>query len=151
MKNKKKIIVGVLLLLLVGSAVGWNIWSGTGHLTGNSADKQKMDEEQDAVSGEQEAENEDSDHSKQDEKTGKSKNSRKQSSATKSEQWEEAEHTPMGKYPETVTYTLGKMSGADHSFLPVGNTYENNGYTRYLKKQLNIQNQNLIELEDNGA
>lgn len=151
MKNKKKIIVGVLLLLLVGSAVGWNIWSGTGHLTGNSADKQKMDEEQDAVSGEQEAENADSDHSKQDEKTGKSKNSRKQSSATKSEQWEEAEHTPMGKYPETVTYTLGKMSGADHSFLPVGNTYENNGYTRYLKKQLNIQNQNLIELEDNGA
>ena len=91
MKNKRKIIVRVLLLLLVGSAVGWNIWSGTGHLTGSSADKQKMDEEQEAVSGEQEAENEDSDHSKQDEKTGKSKNSRKQSSATQSEQWEEAD------------------------------------------------------------
>ena len=48
----------------------------------------------------------------------------------------EAMHTPLGKYPETVTYTLGKIAGANNSNLPVGNTYENNAYTRYLKKVL---------------
>lgn len=26
--------------------------------------------------------------------------------------WQEAEHTPYGKYPETVTYTLGKYQEA---------------------------------------
>ena len=51
-----------------------------------------------------------------------------------------AMHTPLGKYPEAVTYTLGKIAGANNSNLPVGNTYENNAYTRYLKKILNIQN-----------
>ena len=53
--------------------------------------------------------------------------------------WQEAEHTPYGKYPETITYTLGKISGGNHSNLPAGDTYEDNGYTRYLKKMLNIQ------------
>ena len=45
----------------------------------------------------------------------------------------EAIHTPLGKYPETVTYTLGKIAGVNNSNLPVGNTYENTAYTRYLK------------------
>ena len=31
-----------------------------------------------------------------------------------------AMHTPLGKYPETVTYTLGKIAGANNSNLPVG-------------------------------
>lgn len=62
--------------------------------------------------------------------------------------WQEAEHTPYGKYPETVTYTLGKISGGNHSNLPAGDTYEDNGYTRYLKKMLNIQNKDAFELED---
>ena len=62
--------------------------------------------------------------------------------------WQEAEHTPYGKYPETVTYTLGKISGGNHSNLPAEDTYEDNGYTRYLKKMLNIQNKDVFELED---
>ena len=62
--------------------------------------------------------------------------------------WQEAEHTPYGKYPETVTYTLGKISGGNHSNLPAGDTYEDNGYTRYLKKMLNIQNKDVFELEE---
>ena len=60
----------------------------------------------------------------------------------------EAMHTPLGKYPETVTYTLGKIAGANNSNLPVGNTYENNAYTRYLKKVLNIKNADVFEFID---
>ena len=62
-----------------------------------------------------------------------------------------AMHTPLGKYPETVTYTLGKIAGANNSNLPVGNTYENNAYTRYLKKILNIQNEDVFELQDGNT
>ena len=66
-----------------------------------------------------------------------------------SAQWEEAESTPYGKYPETVTYTLAQMSGANNSNMPRGNTYEDNAYTRYLKNMLNIQNENIyMESED---
>ena len=63
----------------------------------------------------------------------------------------EAMHTPLGKYPETVTYTLGKIAGANNSNLPVGDTYENNAYTRYLKKILNIQNEDVFELQDGNT
>ena len=38
--------------------------------------------------------------------------------------------------------------GAKNANLPLGDTYENNAYTRYLKKLLNIQNQDVFELED---
>lgn len=62
--------------------------------------------------------------------------------------WEEAAHTPYGAYPETVYYTLGKISGRDNSNLPAGDTYEDNGYTRYLRKMLNIQNEDVFELEE---
>ena len=66
-----------------------------------------------------------------------------------SEQWINAAETPYGKYPELVTYTLGQMSGANNSNLPEGNTYEDNAYTRYLRKMLNIQNENVyMESED---
>ena len=61
-----------------------------------------------------------------------------------------AMHTPLGKYPETVTYTLGKIAGANNSNLPVGDTYENNAYTRYLKKILNIQNEDVFEESENA-
>ena len=141
-------MVGVLLLILAGGAVGWMVWCSTDHLTDQ---QQKTAGEQGSESEEREAEVQDSDDAQKSAKTEKGKSSQEQDPAEKSEQWEQAEHTPMGKYPETVTYTLGKMSGTNNSFLPVGNTYENNGYTRYLKKQLNIQNQDLIALEDNGA
>lgn len=62
---------------------------------------------------------------------------------TEDREWEEAENTPYGKYPDLVTYTLGQMSGANNSNLPEGNTYEDNAYTRYLRKMLNIQNESV--------
>ena len=62
--------------------------------------------------------------------------------------WATAEHTAHGKYPDEVTYTLGKISGSNNANLPVGETYEDNGYTRYLKKNLNIQNKDVFEIED---
>lgn len=69
----------------------------------------------------------------------------------KRKQLDLAAHTPLEKYPETVTYTLGKISGAGNSNLPVGNTYENNAYTRYLKKLLNIQNEDVFELQEGSS
>lgn len=63
--------------------------------------------------------------------------------------WESAAQSPYGAYPELVTYTLGQMSGTNNSNLLDGNTYEDNAYTRYLKKILNIQNENIyMESED---
>lgn len=82
------------------------------------------------------------------------KNPAEQKSATAEENvragdWESAAQSPYGAYPELVTYTLGQMSGANNSNLPDGNTYEDNAYTRYLKKILNIQNENeYMERED---
>lgn len=65
------------------------------------------------------------------------------------EEWKAAARTPYGKYPELVTYTLGQMSGANHSNLPDGDSYEDNAYTRYLRKMLNIQNESIyLEAED---
>ena len=63
---------------------------------------------------------------------------------------EKAENTPFGRYPETVTYTLGKLSGANNSNLPEGDTYEDNAYTRYVKKRINVQNKDAFELSDNN-
>ena len=62
-------------------------------------------------------------------------------------QWENAAHTPYGKYPELVTYTLGKIVGSNNANLPVKATYEDNAYTRYLKERLNIQNEDSMEAE----
>ena len=59
-----------------------------------------------------------------------------------------ARTTPYGKYPEQLTYTLGKLSGANHSNLPDGETYENNAYTRLLNERLNVQNQDVFEAMD---
>lgn len=53
--------------------------------------------------------------------------------------------TPFAPYEETVTYTLGKMTGLNNSNMPEGDTYENNAYTRYLKRKLNIQNIDVFE------
>ena len=41
-----------------------------------------------------------------------------------SRSWEQAETTPLGKYPELVTYTLGQMKGANNSNLPGANLYK---------------------------
>lgn len=63
-------------------------------------------------------------------------------------EWSQAATTPYGRYPETVTYTLGKQIGADNSQMPEGDTYEDNAYTRYLLEKLNIQNVNVFEAMD---
>ncbi len=64
-------------------------------------------------------------------------------------QMEKASSTPFGKYPELITYTLGKLSGSNNSNLPTGDTYEDNAYTRFLVDFLNVQNQNVFEKMDN--
>lgn len=61
------------------------------------------------------------------------------------EEEEIAKTTPFGKYPEEVTYTLGKMTGSNNSNMPKGDTYEDNAYTRYLKEKLNVQNVDVFE------
>ena len=63
----------------------------------------------------------------------------------KEAQWETAMSTPLGRYPELVTYTLGKMTWENNSNMPSADTYENNNYTRYLRELLNVQNDNAFE------
>ena len=70
--------------------------------------------------------------------------------AQRQKEWKKAETSPLGKYPETVTYTLGQMKGTGNSNLPEGETYENNAYTRYLKKILNVQNKNIFMESEEG-
>lgn len=83
-----------------------------------------------------------------------SKNTEKESkqetgTVASQEEWDKAAQSPYEAYPELVTYTLGQMSGANNSNLPDGDTYEDNAYTRYLRKMLNIQNDNVyMESED---
>ena len=60
--------------------------------------------------------------------------------------WEKAEKSPLIPYPETVTYTLAKMTASGNSGMPDGDTYEDNAYTRYLKKTLNVQNEDVLEV-----
>ena len=73
----------------------------------------------------------------------------KTDTAEHTQEWKTAETTPFGRYPEEVIYTLGKMTVMNNSNLPKGDTYEDNGYTRYLKKQLNIQNKDVFEAGEN--
>ena len=73
----------------------------------------------------------------------------KTDTAEHTQEWKTAETTPFGRYSEEVIYTLGKMTGMNNSNLPKGDTYEDNGYTRYLKKQLNIQNKDVFEAGEN--
>lgn len=73
----------------------------------------------------------------------------KTDTAEHTQEWKTAETTPFERYPEEVIYTLGKMTGMNNSNLPKGDTYEDNGYTRYLKKQLNIQNKDVFEAGEN--
>ena len=63
----------------------------------------------------------------------------------KEAQWETAMSTPLGRYPELVTYTLGKMTSENNSNMSSADTYENNNYTRYLRELLNVQNDNAFE------
>lgn len=67
-----------------------------------------------------------------------------------SAQWEKANTTPFGRYPSTVTYTLGKLSGANNSNLLSGETYEDNAYTRFLNRLLNVQNVDVFEESDSS-
>ena len=59
-----------------------------------------------------------------------------------------ASTTPYGKYPEKITYTLAQMTGDNNSNMPKGDTYENNAYTRYLLKKLNVQNKDVLRAPD---
>lgn len=61
------------------------------------------------------------------------------------EQWEEAQTTPLGKYPELVTYRLAKLTVDDYVGGDANTTYEDNAYTQYLRRILNIQNINVFE------
>ncbi len=63
--------------------------------------------------------------------------------------WENAKNTPFGKYPETVVYTLGKMTEASNSHMPSGDSYEDNAYTRFLLRKLNVQNKDAFEIDGN--
>lgn len=60
-------------------------------------------------------------------------------------QMQEAKTTPFGAYPETITYTLGKMTSTNRSNMPQGDTYEDNAYTRYIKSVINVQNEDVFE------
>ncbi|MEE0685837.1 MAG: extracellular solute-binding protein [Lachnospiraceae bacterium] len=64
---------------------------------------------------------------------------------SREEQLELASTTPFEKYPERITYTLGKEISTNNSNMPAGDTYEDNAYTRYLLEKLNIQNVNEFE------
>lgn len=64
------------------------------------------------------------------------------------EAYREASSSPTVPYPETVTYTLAKMTAFGDSFMPEGDTYEDNAYTRFLKEFLNVQNEDVIEVSE---
>lgn len=61
---------------------------------------------------------------------------------------EEARTTPFGAYPETIEYTLGKMTSVNNSNMPENDTYTDNVYTRYIKSVINVQNVDAFEAND---
>ena len=61
---------------------------------------------------------------------------------------EEARTTPFGAYPETIEYTLGKMTSVNNSNMPDNDTYTDNAYTRYIKSVINVQNVDVFEATD---
>lgn len=78
----------------------------------------------------------------------KSREQKPMTKAEKEKQMKEAMTTPLGKYPELITYTLGKMTGDNNSNMPEYDTYEDNAYTRYLKETLNVQNEDAYEANE---
>lgn len=149
MKMKKyRLILSLVCVLAVGALVSLN------GCRGNQGGVSKSGSSIRSVSGAKSGRGEASGGAKSGSST-KSGSSAKSgsgaSSAGDKDKLEKAEHTPYGKYPKTVTYTLGKISGANHANLPVGATYEDNAYTRYLKNMLNIQNKDVFELEDGST
>lgn len=61
---------------------------------------------------------------------------------------EEARTTPFGAYPETIEYTLGKMTSVNNSNMPENDNYTDNAYTRYIKSVINVQNVDVFEAND---
>jgi len=61
---------------------------------------------------------------------------------------EEARTTPFGAYPETIEYTLGKITSVNNSNMPENDTYTDNAYTRYIKSVINVQNVDAFEAND---
>lgn len=61
---------------------------------------------------------------------------------------EEARTTQFGAYPETIEYTLGKMTSVNNSNMPENDTYTDNAYTRYIKSVINVQNVDAFEAND---
>ncbi|WP_010239836.1 extracellular solute-binding protein [Clostridium arbusti] len=72
------------------------------------------------------------------------------SSDTKVKDTSKAATTPYGKYDQEVVYSIGKSTPGSPR-LPKGDTYENNAYTRYLKKVLNVQNKDAFEAENGDS
>ncbi|MBO5199204.1 MAG: extracellular solute-binding protein [Lachnospiraceae bacterium] len=68
--------------------------------------------------------------------------------STYEEQLLTARTTPYGKYPSLITYTLGKLTGANRSNMPEDDTYEDNAYTRLIRELINVQNEDVFENED---
>lgn len=60
--------------------------------------------------------------------------------------WEQAAHSPYAPYPDTVTYTLAKTAVGDGN-LPVGDTFADNAYTRYLEENLHIKSEIVLAME----
>lgn len=59
--------------------------------------------------------------------------------------WKEAAATPFGRYPDTMVYTLARLTTDANSNLPEGDTYENNAYTRLLNEVINVQNEDIFQ------
>ncbi|HZG75439.1 MAG TPA: extracellular solute-binding protein, partial [Paenibacillus sp.] len=53
---------------------------------------------------------------------------------------------PFGKYEETVTFTTGRRTIANHN-LPEGDTLENNGYSRYVLSRINVKVESAWEVD----
>lgn len=58
---------------------------------------------------------------------------------------ETARTTPLGRYPETITFTQAKMVGNNDSNLPEGDTYDDNVYTRCMMEMLNVRCENILQ------
>lgn len=56
-----------------------------------------------------------------------------------------ARTTPLGRYPETITFTQAKMVGNNNSNLPEGDTYDDNVYTRCMMEMLNVKCENILQ------
>lgn len=65
--------------------------------------------------------------------------------ASLEDQWEEAMTTPLGEYPETVTYRLARLSIVGNEDESEEDDSQNNAYTSYLQRILNVRQEIILE------